>query len=106
MNIANIRESARDFHILQTTSRLQTATMLLQHGEETSDKLEVHPDSDQMVLLLEGELIAVVGAEKQPLGTGQSLIVPAGTPHRFYNATDATAVAITVYGPPAYPDGE
>jgi mannose-6-phosphate isomerase-like protein (cupin superfamily) len=106
MNLAHIRESSRDFHLLQTTDRLQTATMLLKPGEATSDKLEVHDDSDQIVLLLEGRLLAILGGEQKIIEPGESIIVPAGTPHRFCNESDERAFAFTVYGPPAYPEEE
>ena len=103
MNIANIRESAEDFHLLETTGRTQTATMTLSPGSATSAELESHPHSDQVILVLEGEVIAVVGDERSPLGKNQSLIIPAGMKHRFINDGLETVFAFTVYGPPAYP---
>jgi mannose-6-phosphate isomerase-like protein (cupin superfamily) len=84
MNIANIRESEADFHLLETTGRTQTATMRLKQGEATGDELEAHPHSDQTVVVLEG------------------LIIPAGVKHRFRNEAAEPAFAFTVYAPPAY----
>ena len=102
MNIADIRESSDEFHLLETTGRTQTASMLLQPGGTTSDKLEAHPHSDQTVLVLEGEFFAEVGEETQVLRAGQSLIIPAGVKHRFKNEGGKPAFAFTVYAPPAY----
>ena len=102
MNIADIRESSEDFHLLETTGRTQTATMTLKPGDSTSDKFESHPHSDQTVVVLDGELIAEVGDERETLRSGQSLIVPAGVKHRFVNDAKKTAFAFTVYAPPAY----
>ena len=102
MNIANIRESDRDFHILETTGRTQTATMRLKSGETTSDRLEAHPHSDQTIVVLEGEFVAEVGEESGTLRMGQSLIIPAGVKHRFRNDGNNSALAFTVYAPPAY----
>ena len=102
MNIANIKESDADFHILETTGRTQTATMRLKHGEATSDKPESHPHSDQTVVVLEGKFVAEVNGEKTTLREGQSLIIPAGIKHRFSNDADEPAFAFTVYAPPAY----
>ncbi len=102
MNIASIRESLEEFHLLETTGRTQTATMTLKPGAATSDELEVHPHSDQVVLLLEGTLIAEAGGERATLTRDQSIIIPAGVRHRFINETKETAFAFTVYGPPAY----
>ena len=67
MNIADISESPEEFHLLETTGRTQTATMTLKPGAATSDELEVHPHSDQVVLILEGELVAEVGDERTTL---------------------------------------
>lgn len=103
MNIANIRESAEEFHLLETTGRTQTATMRLGPGAATSDDPNVHPQSDQVVLILEGELMAEVGDERTSLAKDQSLVIPAGVKHRFINEGQGEAFAFTVYGPPAYP---
>lgn len=102
MNIASIRESGEEFHLLETTGRTQTATMTLKPGAATSDELEVHPHSDQVVLMIEGTLIAEAGDERATLGPDQSIIIPAGVKHRFVNEAKETAFAFTVYGPPAY----
>ena len=102
MNIANIRESEADFHLLETTGRTQTATMRLKQGESTGEKMDTHPHSDQTVVVLEGEFVAEVGEECTTLREGQSLIIPAGVKHRFRNKGDAPAFAFTVYAPPAY----
>ena len=102
MNIASIHESAEDFHLLETTGRTQTATMTLKAGDSTGDEKNTHPHSDQTVLVLEGELEAEVGIERETLRKGQSLIIPASVPHRFTNRGKETAFAFTVYAPPAY----
>ena len=103
MNTANIRESAEEFHLLITTGRSQTATMTLPPGTATSDEPNVHPHSDQVVLILEGVLLAEVGEERATLSKDQCVTVPAGVPHRFINEGRRDAFAFTVYGPPAYP---
>lgn len=102
MNIANIRESSEDFHLLETTGRTQTASMTLKPGEASDDKMNAHPHSDQTIVMLEGELIAEVGDETEVLKAGQSLIIPAGVKHRMHNEGEETAFAFTVYAPPAY----
>jgi mannose-6-phosphate isomerase-like protein (cupin superfamily) len=102
MNIANIRESRDDFHILETTGRTQTATMHLDRGQATAERMEAHPHSDQTIVVLEGEFIAEVGEESDTLRPGQSLIIPAGVKHRLRNEGSAPAFAFTVYAPPAY----
>jgi mannose-6-phosphate isomerase-like protein (cupin superfamily) len=103
MNIANIRESSEEFHLLETTGRTQTATMTLKPGAATSDELEIHPHSDQVVLLLQGVLVAETDNERTTMASDQSIVIPAGVKHRFINEGQETAFAFTVYGPPAYP---
>jgi mannose-6-phosphate isomerase-like protein (cupin superfamily) len=102
MNIANIYESTEDFHLLETTGRTQIATITLKSGETTSDGMNAHPRSDQTVLVLDGEFEAWVGDARVTLHRGQSLIIPAGVPHRLANHRAQTAFAFTVYAPPAY----
>jgi mannose-6-phosphate isomerase-like protein (cupin superfamily) len=102
MNIADLRESSESFHLLETTGRTQTATMTLQPGEATSDTLEVHPHSDQVVVVLRGEVVAEVEGGRETLGPEQSIIVPAAARHRFVNQGSTEVFAFTVYGPPAY----
>jgi mannose-6-phosphate isomerase-like protein (cupin superfamily) len=102
MNIADLRESSESFHLLETTGRTQTATMTLQPGEATSDQMETHPHSDQVVVVLRGEVVAEVDGSRDTLGPGQSLIVPAAIQHRFINKSSAEVFAFTVYSPPAY----
>lgn len=102
MNVANIRQSSERFHLLETTGRSQTATMILQPGEASSEKAETHPHSDQILLLLDGIILSEVNGEWGVLRKDDSLIVPAGVPHRFINESSEPALAFTVYGPPAY----
>lgn len=102
MNVANLQQTSGDFHLLETTGRTQTATMTLGPGEASSDEPEQHPHSDQVLLLLRGELRAEVGEERQTLRVNDTIIVPAAMPHRFVNEGKEPAFAFTVYGPPAY----
>jgi len=107
MNIANFLDAlSEDFHLLQTTGRTQTATITLQPGEATSEDFNAHPHSEQTVVLLEGELVAEVGHEHHVLHGGESLIIPAGAPHRLRNDAQGPAFAFTVYAPPAYESGD
>ncbi len=107
MNILNIREATEEFHLLETAGRTQTATMRLVPGAATSGELETHPHSDQVVLVLEGEVVAEVvaeaGEERTTLRVNDSVVIPAGVKHRFINEGAVTVFAFTVYGPPAYP---
>jgi len=103
MNLANLQQSSEFFEVLQTTDRSQTAVMTLTPGSASSGEPNIHPRSDQVVLLVEGELTAEVGDEKRRMRCGDIVIVPAGTPHKFTNTGSAKATAFSTYAPPAYP---
>lgn len=101
MNITKI-DSNESFHLLETTGRVQTATIRLNQSEFTCEEFNTHPQCDQVVLLLEGELVAEVGAEKAMLHKGESLVIAAGVQHRLSNQSGGPAFAFTCYAPPAY----
>jgi len=103
MNVANISEAKEWFEVLQTGERSQTAMMTLAPGDATGDKAEAHEKSDQVLLMLEGELTGEVGDERPHLKKGDVIIIPAGLKHRFVNRAKKPAVTFNVYSPPAYP---
>jgi quercetin dioxygenase-like cupin family protein len=51
----------------------------------------VHPAQEERFEVLRGAVGFKVGRKKQVAGPGQRLTVPAGTPHRFWNAGDEVA---------------
>ena len=106
MTLFNIHEVSKWFEVLQTTKQTQTAVMILTVGKHSSEETNSHEKSDQVLLLLEGELHAEVGAVKRIMRQGDTCIVSAGTPHRFENRGSGRAVTFNVYSPPAYPPGE
>ena len=103
MNLSNVDNAKDWFEVLQTTERSQTAMMTLGSGDETGPKAEAHEKSDQILLMLDGELNGEVGNEHPHLKKGDVLIIPAGTKHRFVNRGEKSAVTFNVYSPPAYP---
>jgi len=105
MSIRNIVEAKEWFQVLQTGERSQTAMMTLQPGDATGEKAEAHKHSDQVLLMLEGELSGEVGRERPRVKKGDVIIIPAGVKHRFVNRGDAPAITFNVYSPPAYPAG-
>lgn len=103
MKVSNIKESTEWFEVLQTAERCQTAMMTLKPGGATGRKAEAHEKSDQVLLMLQGELAGEVGEERPRLSKNDVIIIPAGTKHRFENCGSITAVTFNVYSPPAYP---
>ena len=51
----------------------------------------VHPSQEERFEVLGGEVGFKIGREKTVAGPGQRLVVPAGTPHKFWNAGDDVA---------------
>jgi mannose-6-phosphate isomerase-like protein (cupin superfamily) len=106
MKIANINESKARFEVLQTTSLSQTAVMTLPPGNKSSEKMNVHEKSDQVLLVIEGEVRADLAGEQRVLRNGDVCIVPAGTKHRFENLGKGAALTFNVYTPPEYAPNE
>ncbi len=102
MKLSHINETNDWFKVLQTTDRCQTAMMTLKPGNATGAKPEAHEKSDQVLLMLEGELSGEVGTDRPELKKGDVIIIPAGTRHRFVNRSTGAAVTFNVYSPPAY----
>lgn len=51
----------------------------------------VHPHQEERFAILDGSVGFGIGREKIVSGPGERLTVPAGTPHRFWNAGEAEA---------------
>jgi mannose-6-phosphate isomerase-like protein (cupin superfamily) len=106
IKIDSISRVKAGFEVLQTTKQSQSAVMVLAAGEKSSEEMNTHRKSDQVLLLLEGKLRAEVGKEKRAMEKGETCIVPAGIPHRFSNCGKKRAVSFNIYSPPEYPPGE
>jgi mannose-6-phosphate isomerase-like protein (cupin superfamily) len=103
MNVTNIAKARKWFEVLQTSERSQTAMMTLAPGDATGARAEAHEKSDQILLMLDGELSGEVGDQHPNLKKGDVIIIPAGVKHRFLNDAAKPAVTFNVYSPPAYP---
>ncbi len=101
--MTHIFEAGSGFKILETTERSQTGLLTLEVGEATGDKPSTHAESDQVLVVLQGELTAEVGGESEVLDIGDAVTVPAKTPHRFINTGHERAITFSVYALPAFP---
>lgn len=61
--------------------------------------LHVHPRQRQRVEVLGGSVGVQVARRRAVVGAGTRLTVPAGTPHRFWNAGEETAQVMTEITP-------
>ena len=103
MDVTNISDAKDWFEVLQTSERSHTAMMTLAPGKSSGKKAEAHEGSDQVLLVLQGELTGEVGNENLTLKKGDVIIIPSGVKHRFTNRSQRQAVTFNVYSPPAYP---
>jgi mannose-6-phosphate isomerase-like protein (cupin superfamily) len=102
----NIHRVSEWFKVLQTTPRTQTAVMKLGQGQATGERPEAHEESDQVILLVTGELAAEIGGKRSRMKAGDVVIVPPRVKHRFTNTGEEPAVTFNVYSPPEYPVDE
>jgi mannose-6-phosphate isomerase-like protein (cupin superfamily) len=103
MFLTHLSELTRWFQVVQTTTRSQTAVMNLEPGKASGPKAEAHGKSDQVLVVLDGEVLAEIGDEHAKLRAGDVVVIPAGVRHRFKNAATRTVRTVSVYAPPAYP---
>jgi mannose-6-phosphate isomerase-like protein (cupin superfamily) len=72
-------------------------------GETSRDRpiapLHLHRSEDEAWYVLEGALGFRVEDEEIEAAAGRAVIVPAGTPHSYWNATDGRARYVIVLGP-------
>lgn len=103
MKLTHIFEAGTGFRVLETTERSQTGLLTLEAGESSSDKPSVHDESDQTLIVLQGELTAEIGRERAGMKVGDAVLVPARTPHKFTNSGAERATTFSVYARPAFP---
>jgi mannose-6-phosphate isomerase-like protein (cupin superfamily) len=77
MNVKNICEANDWFEILQTTKRTQTAMMTLKPGKSSGSKPEGHKKSDQVLLVLEGEVEGEIGDKTITMKKGDVVVISA-----------------------------
>jgi mannose-6-phosphate isomerase-like protein (cupin superfamily) len=81
----------------------QVVVMTIPAGGEIGD--EVHTDTDQVLVFLDGRAEAVLDGETSEVGANDLVFVRAGTRHNFINIGDEPLRLITVYAPPEHEPG-
>ena len=56
-----------------------------------------HTNTEEAMVLLEGELQALVGSQRENIAPGDAVLAPAGTVHGFVNLSDAPARLLYVF---------
>jgi len=98
----NIDSVPDGFGVLENGRELQTAVMVLDSGEESGPLGNEHPQSEQVLYVVQGLVEAEVDGKHFTMAPGDSVIVPNGAPHRFVNRTMDRVVTFNVYAPKAY----
>lgn len=104
--IKNVWTAKNWFQVLQTGEKSQTAVMTLAPGKSSGEEAESHEDSEQVLMVIEGEVLAEIGDDHRTLRSGDVVMIPPGTRHRFVNRGRKPAVTFNVYSPPEYPENE
>ncbi len=100
---AMARENANFRQVLHTGKYSQVVAMSLPPGGDIGE--ETHQTTDQIFLIADGEGEAIVGSETREIEKKDLVFVPAGTLHNIKNTGDENLKLITIYAPPAHPDG-
>ena len=103
MRHSNIFRKTKWFEVLKTTKRSQVALMKLGPGQSTGDEPEDHKNSDQVLLVIEGQLFAEIDGKRSLMKAGDFVIIPPRTKHKFTNRSDRPGITFNVYSPPEYP---
>jgi mannose-6-phosphate isomerase-like protein (cupin superfamily) len=102
--VIDIKQAANrnsDFrNVLFTGGHSQLVVMALRPAEEIGT--EVHRDVDQLLYVVNGQGVAVLGDVRESLVEGEVLCVPAGTTHNVINTGDEPLKLFTVYAPPQH----
>jgi quercetin dioxygenase-like cupin family protein len=60
----------------------------------------VHPNCEEVVYVLDGEVEHTLGDERTTLRAGDLIVVPRGVPHRLVNTSDAPVRTYIVFSAP------
>jgi len=103
----NIKRLAKDNtnfrHVLYTGTYSQLVLMSLAPGEDIGE--EIHPNTDQMLFVADGEGLATVDGSSYEIEKHAVVCVPAGSRHNIKNTGDEDLKLYTMYAPPAHVDG-
>jgi len=89
--------------VIETGTHEQVVVMTLpEHGDIGA---EVHPGTDQLFVVIEGNGEARLEGDSRAIGASDLVFVRAGTWHNIVNQGHGPLRLITVYSPPAHEPG-
>lgn len=68
----------------------------------TNESVPFVHEGEESVVIVEGELLAVIGGERYELGVGDAITYDASIPHWYANVTELPAVLIASMTPPSF----
>jgi len=101
--IAMARGNEAFRRVIDTGRHQQVVVMTLPPGGAIG--LEVHPEIDQVFIVVEGAAEAIVGDRSLSVVENDLVFVTAGTRHDIVNRAAMPLRLITVYAPPAHAPG-
>lgn len=97
------RENTAFRREVTTGEHQQVVVMTIPIGGEIGE--EVHPGTDQLLVILDGRGEALLGGVTSTLVRGDVVFVPAGVRHNFLNSGDGPMRLVSVYAPPEHAPG-
>jgi len=105
--ISDIKQKAKHNkffrEVLETGKHTQVVVMSIPPGGEIGE--EVHPDTDQVLYLVNGAGKVVLDGIKHNFNKHDMVLVHAGTKHNFINTGEEDMKIITMYSPAHHPVG-
>jgi mannose-6-phosphate isomerase-like protein (cupin superfamily) len=104
VNIVMETEANKDFRrVLFTGPNSQLVVMNIPPSGEVGE--ETHKYTEQTLFFLSGTGEGMLDDKKFPIGSGDVVVVTAGTKHNFINTGSVDLKVYTVYAPPNHIDG-
>lgn len=102
--LTDVQMSKRNalFEVLAATPRCQLASMVLQPGEVSGEYGNEHPESDQILYVVEGQATAIVNEKEVTLREDDAIVIEAGENHQIRAQGEGPLRTLNFYSPPAY----
>src|SRR5579862_7792697 len=81
---------------------LEIVVARFEPGGSTGDEPYTHGDSEELLIVVEGQVHVQLGTEVHEVAAGDSVHYQSSTPHRVSNPGDETAEVMFVISPPSY----
>ena len=81
---------------------LEVVVARFEPGGSTGDEPYTHGDSEELLIVVQGQVHVQLGTEIHEVAAGDSVHYQSSTPHRVSNPGDAAAEVLFVISPPSY----